>query len=166
MTSESFRREHQQLMPGLEKLKEAADLLFLAPVDAAREETAAIDVFLERHVIPHSEAEERVFYPAVDRVLGASVAADTMRRDHAEIAKLTNELNELRHGFSLEPLTDAQRHDLRRLLYAIHAILSLHFAKEEEIFAPLLEQRLSKADVDAVAREMEAVAAKLEAHTV
>jgi hypothetical protein len=37
---------------------------------------------------------------------------------------------------------------LRRVLYGLYALINLHFAKEEEIYADVLEHRLSTTEKD------------------
>ena len=36
------------------------------------------------------------------------------------------------------------------MLYGLYALVSLHFAKEEEIYTPILERSLSVAEADAM----------------
>jgi hypothetical protein len=76
-----------------------------------------------------------------------------MSRDHVEVGRLTEELARLRA--STRP---AAGEDLRRVLYGLHALVSAHFAKEEEIYLPLLEDRLSAAEAHALFERMEAAA--------
>jgi hypothetical protein len=65
-----------------------------------------------------------------------------MTRDHVEVARLTDELHWLLQrldGATL--LTPTQGTATRPVRLA--AIVTLHFAKEEEIYLPLLDARLS-----------------------
>ena len=163
MTGHSLREDHRRLLPGIANLKETADLLFLAPVEHAIDETLQIEQFINHHLLPHARAEEQVFYAAVSRALGASEATDLMLRDHAEIERLAAELSELRSELTPAIITDEQRRRLRRLLYSIYAVLNLHLAKEDEILVPLLQQKLGREEAEQVAAAMERAAAELEA---
>jgi hemerythrin-like domain-containing protein len=64
-----------------------------------------------------------------------------MRRDHVEVAALTRELTGLTERYSASETEVAA--DARRVLHSLYAVVRLHFAKEEEVYVPLLEQRLS-----------------------
>ena len=83
-------------------------------------------------MLPHAEAEDRVLYPAVARLMGAPEATRTMSRDHLAIFRLGGELDELRKALHTKPLSDGQLKALRRVLYGLHAVVKLHLAKEEE----------------------------------
>jgi iron-sulfur cluster repair protein YtfE (RIC family) len=99
--------------------------------------------FLRHHLIPHAEAEDRALYPVVGTVMGAPDATATMSRDHVEVGRLTDELASLRSELSGPTLGEAQAKALRRVLYGLYALVKLHFAKEEEVYLPLLDARLS-----------------------
>jgi hemerythrin len=60
-----------------------------------------------------------------------------MSRAHQEIFHLTALLDRLVTDPALDDLEPADRSEARRLLYALDAILRLHFAQEEELVASL-----------------------------
>ena len=146
-----LRDEHRALLPHVERLRELADRIGdLAPDDLARAVADAHD-FLADHLMRHAEAEEEVLYPAVGRALGAAAATATMSRDHAEVARLTGELGRLRDRRDYPH--DEQR-TLRRVLYGLYALVSVHFAKEEEVYVPLLEQSLGPQEAERILADM------------
>ena len=49
-------------------------------------------IFSAHHLIPHAQAEDQALYPVVARVMGVPEATATMRRDHVEVGRLTEEL--------------------------------------------------------------------------
>lgn len=112
--------------------------------------------FLEQELLPHAAAEDAVLYPAVAELLGSPAATDTMRRDHDEIRRLAADLRRHRAelGTAVHP---AAVGEVRRLLYALHAIISLHVAKEEELYLPLLDADLSDAEAEALLHRMHEV---------
>lgn len=65
-----------------------------------------------------------------------------MSRDHLEVIRLTEELEELRLRLFYTPLSESDEKALRRVLYGLYAIIKVHLAKEEEIYLPILEARL------------------------
>jgi iron-sulfur cluster repair protein YtfE (RIC family) len=61
-----------------------------------------------------------------------------------------------------QPLRDEHR-ELRRILYGLYALVKLHFAKEEEIYLPLLDRRLSSEEGRDLFEAMEKEAARAHA---
>jgi Hemerythrin HHE cation binding domain len=73
-----------------------------------------------------------------------SVDADD-GRDHAEVKTLTNQLVRA---------TEENDEPMRRLLYGLYHVIRLHFPKEEEIYLPLLEEDLDRAEADQLLHAM------------
>jgi hypothetical protein len=71
---------------------------------------------------------------------------------------LTDELALLRAGWSSASVTDLQTQSLRRVLDGLYALVKVHFAKEEEVYLPLLDARLSAAEAHQMFEAMEAAA--------
>jgi hemerythrin HHE cation binding domain-containing protein len=70
--SRLLREEHEVLLAQIERIRSAADAVGQMPEHALHRNLEKICEFLTDHFIPHTRAEEEVFYPAVARVLGAS----------------------------------------------------------------------------------------------
>lgn len=151
---DALRDEHRGLVPTIERLRRIADDLGEGPHVSLRAETDAAFVFLTEHVIPHAIAEDEVLYPAVARILRAPNATATMSLDHAAVVRLVDELGVLRH-FAAGGPTVEHANDLRRTLYGLHALLTTHLGKEEEVYLPLLDDGLT---VDEGTRLLEAMA--------
>lgn len=159
MTSptQRLRDEHRELLPHIAFMRSAADIIGQAVIDDVREDVDEVLGFLGHELIPHAEIEERVFYPAVAKALGSPEATRTMSRDHVEVGRLVEQLRILRsrlNGSDI-PVTDAR--ELRRVLYGLYALVSLHFSKEEEIYLPLLDERLTAEETRALVHAMEDV---------
>jgi iron-sulfur cluster repair protein YtfE (RIC family) len=120
--------------------------------------------FLTRHLIPHAQAEDKALYPVVQKVMGAAEATATMSRDHVEVGRLSEELLKLRLQLSVQSINHEQLLTLRRLLYGLYALVKIHFAKEEEIYLPLLDQRLSQEEANAMFIAMESAAHEAKEH--
>ena len=90
--------------------------------------------------------------------MGAPQATSTMSRDHQEVDRLTQELGTLRVHATQLFITFNQAMALRRVLYGLYALVKLHFAKEEEIYLPLLDAKLSADDAKEMFERMEAAA--------
>lgn len=138
--TQPLRDEHRELRPQVDEILVVADLLGERTPGEISDRLAIVSAFLGGHLLRHAAAEEAALYPIVGWALGHSKATATMARDHVEIATLSRALETL--------LEDARAgrpdvRSLRRTLYGLHAILVLHFAKEEEVYLPLLDERLT-----------------------
>ncbi|MEU8250629.1 heavy metal translocating P-type ATPase [Nonomuraea sp. NPDC048916] len=131
-----FDQEHDGLRPVLDLLRETADAL-----DRPGPESLAllrrVYRLLTEEILPHEQEEDTRLYPALSRLLGDPEATVTMSRAHAEIIRLVNRLGaHLRLALDHAPLPE-QLDDLRACLYGLHAVLTLHFAQEEEAYFSL-----------------------------
>ncbi len=111
-----------------------------------------------KELIPHAEAEDQALYPVVEKLMGAPGVTATMSRDHAEVGRLTEELAALRFRLTVGSVGEVQAKALRRVLYGLYALVKVHFAKEEEIYLPLLDGRLTPGAAGEMFEAMEAVA--------
>ncbi|HEX5939694.1 MAG TPA: hemerythrin domain-containing protein [Dehalococcoidia bacterium] len=156
LPTQPLRDEHRDLLPLLEQVLTAANL--------AEEAGSALDgayEFLSKHLLPHAIAEEEALYPAVARAMGSPDATRTMEVDHAEVKRLVDELGRLRENLigRGRPAPDQVR-ELHRVLYGLYTLVKVHFAKEEEVYLPLLDQSLSTAEAAEMFEAMEAAAAR------
>lgn len=166
MTSltQPLRDEHKELFPHIEALKLAGlsihGTLNQASLDLINESYE----FLTTHLLPHAQAEEAALYPAVQRVMGTQFGTATMSRDHVEVERLTGELAQLRDQISGFEIGARQANELKRVLYGLYTLVKVHFAKEEEVYLPLLDANLTAGDAQALFRSMEEAAQKAKAH--
>lgn len=138
-----LRQEHADLQPHVEVLRTAAESITTAvPPESYAPIDKAIAV-LTRRIIPHVSAEDKALYPVVEETMGAFGATNIMRRDHVEIVRLADELAQLRAGLSPEGPSTQQADALRRVLYGLYALVQVHFAKEEELYLPILDAKLT-----------------------
>ena len=86
--------------------------------------------FLRGELMPHAAAEEQILYPEWSRLIGFDAAAVPMVHDHeAIVARIER----------LEAVEQDDVDTLQELLYGLHALISVHFAKEEEIQLPAFD---------------------------
>ncbi len=153
------RNEHQELLPRIERLRTVADAIGAVPAPALRRGVDEVYDFLADHLIPQAEAAERVLYPAVSQLLGTEEASSTMRCDQVELCRLTEELAALRARWSIAPITATELTTLRRILYGLYTLVKVHVVKEEEVYLPLLDARLTAAEAANLFTRMEQAAA-------
>jgi iron-sulfur cluster repair protein YtfE (RIC family) len=158
LLTQPLREEHQELLPHIEQLRMAADSVGDVPAETLRRSIDAVYAFLVEHLIPHAQAEDQTLYPMVAKVMGAPQATATMRRDHAEVVRLTEELGVLRAQLAGAPLSNERAKALHRVLYGLYALVRVHFAKEEEIYLPLLDAQLTPDEAQRMFAAMEVAA--------
>ena len=156
--TQPLRDEHKELWPHVEVLRSTADAIGESPVELIQRGVDEVYDFLAHHLVPHAQAEEAALYPTVQKLMGAPQATATMSRDHVEVGRLVDELAGLRSGLAGGTLRPEQARALRRVLYGLYALLGVHFAKEEEVYLPLLDERLSASEAAAMFERMEAAA--------
>jgi len=129
--TESMHREHGALLGDVEHIRLAArEIPDLSPEERAllRDRVLA---FLRGALVPHSLLEESGLYPEVAAALGSQLATAPMIYDHLAIRERIVDLAEA------DP-RDGPR--LQELLYGLHALIKVHFWKEEELYLPLVER--------------------------
>lgn len=149
--TQPIRDEHAALFPDIEALRHLGDAALTPGGDLESELKRSLE-FLQHHLLIHAGAEERVLYPQVAELLGAPKATATMSRDHVEVERLTAQL---------AAATPSDRATIARLAYGLHALVSLHFAKEEEVYLELMDASMSTEEVAAMYKRMEDAAAAL-----
>ena len=151
--TQPLRDEHKELIPHIEQMLKVADSLPDAPQEQIREGVQEVYEFLAYHLIPHAQAEDATLYPTVQKVLGSPDATRTMSRDHVEVGRYVEELAGLQQDLSTQSFKS-----LQRVLYGVYALVKVHFAKEEEVYLPILEARLSAEEATEMFEAMERAA--------
>jgi iron-sulfur cluster repair protein YtfE (RIC family) len=156
--TQPLREEHKELIPHIEMLRTVADSIGTVSGESLQRGVDEAYTFLTHHLIPHAQAEERALYPIVGRLIGAPEATATMSRDHVEIGRLTEELGLLRSQLGGASVNELQVKALRRVLYGLYAIVKVHFAKEEDVYLPILDARLTPEEAHRMFEAMEMAA--------
>jgi heavy metal translocating P-type ATPase len=135
----SLRQEHRELEPVLDGLRATADRLH--DPAATRDELKALASALEQRVVPHELNDDASLYPRMGRLLGGQDPMGPMSRGHREILQRVRALRRLIATVPAEGPDRETRHELQRQLYALEALLRLHFAQEDEIYHALEDTR-------------------------
>ena len=139
---ELAREAHRELFPGVDRLRRVADRLDSYSPAEARHELELVRKFLEEDLLPHEKHEDRTLYPTVAKLMGGVDPTGTMSRAHLEIAHLIRLFVRLVEDLPADGPGPEDLRDLRKTLYALDALLRLHFAQEEEDYFSLLDARL------------------------
>jgi len=129
--------EHRTLAPGIARLHLIADRLDTMEPGEAHEALAGIQAFLVNTLVPHEEEEDRAVYPILARAIGTDDATAALHRTHTEIFHLVRSLGRIVDELGSDGPTAEDRNDLQRVLYGLDAILRLHMAQEEELYASI-----------------------------
>jgi iron-sulfur cluster repair protein YtfE (RIC family) len=155
-----LRDEHKEMLPQIEHIRTVADSVGEVSLSALRQAVDEVREFLTFQLIPHARAEDQTLYPTIGKILGAPQATATMRRDHIEVGRLSDELASIRLQIAGKTLGDTEARALRRVLYGLYALIKVHFAKEEEIYIPILEEGLNTQEAQRLFEAMEEAARK------
>lgn len=153
--AQPLRDEHKELIPHIEQILEVANSIPEASQEQLRAGVEELYEFLAYHLLPHAQAEDAALYPTVQKALGSPDSTRTMSRDHVEVGRYVDELAVLRLNPSPENFKA-----LQRVLYSLYALIKVHFAKEEEVYLPILEARLTSEEATEMFKAMERAASQ------
>ncbi len=126
-----LKREHARLLPLVGQLASLADRADVMPPPRLRKELGELNAALKSEVLPHESEDDARLYPRVARLIGGEDPLAAMSSTHREIFRLSRVVERLAATAPDDPIPLAE---LRRTLYALDAILRLHFSQEEEIY--------------------------------
>ena len=136
-TSARLRDAHLELEPSITRIRATADVLDGMTAAQAASALEQVRRFVADDLLPHEELKDRTIYPMLAAAMGSDDATASMHGTHQEIFRLARVLD--RHvrdlpsdGLNAEDLTD-----IRRTLYGLEAILRLHQAQEEDLYASI-----------------------------
>jgi hypothetical protein len=142
--AEELKRDHLRLVPAIEQLRSLAD----RNEDMSQSEAATamdgIDEFLAGDILPHEREDERELYPKLAALLKGDEPLAAMSRTHQEIFHLVRQFQTLHEDIPSAGPDREDLADIRRVLYALHAVLRLNFAQEEELYLSLDDEYLTR----------------------
>ena len=155
--------KHKEMLSAVNSLLSCADSVGIASMDEVRTSVEEGIRFLANETIPFCELMNAVAYPVIGEILGSLDSTKTMSYDIVEIRHLTTELEKFHHVLNRnDDLIVFEANRLRAILYSLHAVVSLHIAKEMEIYLPLLDKQLTQDEVKTLSHRMETALAALQ----
>jgi iron-sulfur cluster repair protein YtfE (RIC family) len=145
---------HERLLAHIDRMPALGDLVGTA---ATAEVTAGVTemvAFLTGTLLPHMDAAERSLYPELERVLQNRHSMAPMRREHAQMRRLIEELGGLRDQLGERAPTTREIVALRRAVFSLYALLKIHLA-EEELYLRVVEHGVTEDAGAALAAAME-----------
>jgi len=135
--AQALASAHRALRPRVSELASLASRLeTLSPADA-RAELERVRDMLEKDLLPHEREEQASAYPVLGEMLKEEDPTGPLIQTHHEINRLSRLFGRLVAQLPADGPSPEDLRDLRRALYGLHAILSLHFAQEEELYSLL-----------------------------
>lgn len=155
---------HDVLMGYTNQLNDLADCVIGDCLDTAGLRAIAPQVreahqALLTHLIPHMETVEAAVYPTLERLVGDRPIGVPMAAEHREIRHLVSVLGDVASESSMEHADRSTVLMLRRVLLRLYVLLKTHLA-EEELYIPILEDRLTPMHEAALARALDHLAAE------
>lgn len=130
---------HRALKPRVGELAALAVHLDELPVAEARLRLEQAQQMLERELLPHEDDEQRTAYPVIQKLLAGENPTGPLVQTHYEIRRLSRLFGRLVKQLPVSGPAREDLRDIRRVLYGLHAILTLHFAQEDELYTLLAE---------------------------
>ncbi len=149
--SETSHEHHEAIVVYVDLLPPLADMIGRDDPDALRDGFDQAYRFIVRRLVPHMEAIETTLYGRLDDLMGKRHSMAPMRREHADLRRLIEQLGRYRELLDQGPLETADGIGLRRALYRLHGIMKVHLA-EEELYLRVLDHNLSDEEKDVLAR--------------
>jgi heavy metal translocating P-type ATPase len=128
---------HKALRPKVGELAALAVHLDELPAAEALSRLEQMQQMLEKELLPHEEDEQRTAYPLIEKLLVGENPTGPLIQTHYEIRRLTRLLGRLIKQLPAPGAAREELRDIRRVLYGLHAILTLHFAQEDELYTLL-----------------------------
>jgi iron-sulfur cluster repair protein YtfE (RIC family) len=107
-----------------------------------RAEAAVVQETLEHELLPHAVGEGRTLFPVLRRVTRSTEVTGEMLEAHRKIARLTDELDRVRHELIGAGVGPEQGEQMHALLEELKSTVEQHFAQEEHYCFEVLQKEL------------------------
>lgn len=154
--TDPLRLDHLRFAGQVDAIRAVADRVTDTPDAGVPPAVREVLGLLRGEMAAHARAEETILYPAVAAALGSPDATRTMVEDHRRLRTLTDELAPLADALEAGPVPLATVTALRRVLYGLHALVSIHLLKEEAVYLPILDAALTVDEAEELYAEMRA----------
>ncbi len=103
--------------------------------------------FLKEELLPHAEGEEKHLYGKVAELMRNPLFTKTMEMDHQFIKQYITELETVIKNVHKES-ADVTIKRIQTTASKLQGIIDPHFQKENEVYLPILDEKLSKEQVE------------------
>jgi iron-sulfur cluster repair protein YtfE (RIC family) len=136
--------QHAELRPLIAQVQRSADLLDGMDAASVRGHLEGLADQLETRLLAHEQEEETEIYPALSAAIGGGDPMAVLSGSHREIFHLVRLLRRQTGALAGDGADADDLRDIRRVLYGLHAILTLHMDQEEEIYQTISDPTAGK----------------------
>ncbi len=111
-----------------------------------KEKLKEFAAFLKNDILPHAEGEEKHLYKKVGELMGNPLFTKTMEIDHQHITRFISDLETETNNIFKEA-ADVTIKKLKQTAGKLQGIMELHFQKENDVYLPILDEKLSAEQV-------------------
>ena len=152
---EAMSHEHSaHLLQQIDRMPETGDMVGTGSAAELRTRLDETHAFLVDVLLPHMDAAERALYPELERMFQNVHSMAPLRREHAEIRRLTAELARIRGQMGDQKISVGASIALRRVIFRLFALLKVHLT-EEQVYLDILDRREAPEMAEALAAAME-----------
>jgi len=152
-TPGSLSERHEHFVPLVTSIGEAEAAVGGSSTQRLLVLTGALEEALAHDLMPHAVGEGRTVFPVLRKVTGSQLRSIEMTKQHQELARLTDELDQARR--SLPESGSPAEARLERILGRLHDVLEEHLAAEEEVCFTVLRSELTAEQASEVCAAME-----------
>jgi len=116
---------------------------------------SAVHETLEHELLPHAIGEGRTLFPVLRRVTGSTEVTGEMLEAHRKIAKLTDELDRIRHELIQAGASSKQGEQMHTLLEELKSTVERHFEQEEHYCFEVLQKELPPTEAEELCQALE-----------
>ena len=135
-----LHHDHVALNRCLDQLRSIADALDDVAVDGAAALITQANDLVQQQIVTHELGDEESVYPRLAKVLADLHGLSAMSRAHREILHLSRLLARVAEDLPTERIDRYLVRDAQRIIEAIEAIVRIHTAQEEDIYAFVTEK--------------------------
>jgi hemerythrin-like domain-containing protein len=118
-------------------------------------EAGVVHETLEHELLPHAVGEGRALFPVLRRVTGSTEVTGEMLEAHRKIARLTDELERVRHELLRSGVSSKQGEQMRSLLEELKSTVERHFEQEEHYCFEVLQKELPPEEAERLCTALE-----------
>jgi hypothetical protein len=133
-----LHHDHVVLGRALDQLRSIADALDDATPATGAELIAKANAIVQQQVVEHERDDEGSVYPRLAKVLVEAHGLSAMSRAHREILHLARLLARIVADLPSETVDHYLIRDAQRVIESIEALVRIHIAQEEDIYAAVL----------------------------
>jgi iron-sulfur cluster repair protein YtfE (RIC family) len=152
-TPGSLSERHEHFVPLVTAVGEAEAAVGGSSTQRLLVLTGALEESLAHELMPHAVGEGRAVFPVLRRVTGSELQAVEMTKQHRELARLTDELDEVRGSLGTGGTSAEAK--IERILHRLRDVLGEHLAAEEEVCFTVLRSELTPEQAREVCAAME-----------